>query len=116
MTRRRRCAWRCKSTFATQSAGVYENWLTRSRCKTTGKNSNSSKWTRNMASLVGKDIEGTTMRRLIPDEHYHNREQFPAAELAKYYGKEVAWSLDGSRIVASGDDPPQVCAAVKDAG
>ena len=52
----------------------------------------------------------------FPEQHYHNRELFPAAELAKYYGKEVAWSLDGSRIVASGDDPQEVCAAVQQAG
>ena len=52
----------------------------------------------------------------VPEEHYRNREQFPEAELAKYFGKEVAWSLDGKRIVASGDEPLQVCAAVMQAG
>jgi hypothetical protein len=62
-----------------------------------------------------KGIEGMAMK-LVPEEHYRNREQFPATELAKYYGKEVAWSLDGLQIVASGDDPLQVCAAVKKAG
>jgi hypothetical protein len=52
----------------------------------------------------------------VPADHYRNRTQFPTAELAKYYGKEVAWSLDGTRIVASGDDPRVVCAAVQHAG
>jgi hypothetical protein len=52
----------------------------------------------------------------VPENHYRNRTQFPEAELAKYYGKEVAWSLDGTRIVASGDDPRQVCIAVGQAG
>ncbi len=52
----------------------------------------------------------------VPEDHYRNRAQFPAAELAKYYGKEVAWLLDGKQIVASGDDPQQVCAAVQQAG
>lgn len=52
----------------------------------------------------------------VPEDHYRNRAQFPANELAKYYGKEVAWSLDGSRIIASGDDPQQVCAAVQRSG
>ena len=54
--------------------------------------------------------------KFIPEEHYRSRAQFPQAELAKFYGKEVAWSLDGTRIVASGDDPRQVCAAVQHAG
>lgn len=52
----------------------------------------------------------------IPEQHYRNREQFPASELAKYYGKEVAWNLDGTRIVGSGDDPREVCAAVQRTG
>ena len=52
----------------------------------------------------------------IPEEHYRNRARFSEQELALYYGKEVAWSLDGTRIVASGDDPRQVCAAVQQAG
>ena len=52
----------------------------------------------------------------VPEVHYNNRSQFPTAELANYYGKEVAWSLDGTRIVASGDDPRDVCAAVQQAG
>jgi hypothetical protein len=52
----------------------------------------------------------------VPEEHYRNRSRFPAAELASFYGKEVAWSLDGTRIIASGDDPRQVCAAVQQSG
>ncbi len=52
----------------------------------------------------------------VPEEHYRNRAQFPEQELAKYYGKEVAWTLDGTRIVASGDDARQVCTAVQQAG
>jgi hypothetical protein len=52
----------------------------------------------------------------IPEDHYRSRAQFPTVELAKFYGKEVAWSLDGTRIIASGDDPRAVCAAVQQAG
>jgi hypothetical protein len=52
----------------------------------------------------------------VPEDHYRNRSQFPTTELAKYYGKEVAWSLDGTHIVASGDDPRIVCAEVQQAG
>jgi hypothetical protein len=51
-----------------------------------------------------------------PNEHYRNRGLFPAHELEKYFGKEVAWSLDGTRIVASGDDTAAVGAAVLKAG
>jgi hypothetical protein len=33
-----------------------------------------------------------------------NRQKFPAAELAKYAGHYVAWSPDGTSILASGDN------------
>jgi hypothetical protein len=33
-----------------------------------------------------------------------NRETFPDEQLEPYWGKQVAWSGDGMRIVASGDD------------
>ena len=52
----------------------------------------------------------------ILDEHIRNRNQFPEKELAKYYGKQVAWSLDGKSIVASADDGADVCAAILKAG
>jgi hypothetical protein len=40
-----------------------------------------------------------------PDlSHYEeNRSKFPQEELAKYWGKHVAFSPDGTRIVASAD-------------
>ncbi|HTU17386.1 MAG TPA: DUF5678 domain-containing protein [Gemmataceae bacterium] len=44
--------------------------------------------------------------RLEPPDlsHYEeNRSKFPLDELAKYAGKFVAFSPDGTRIVASGD-------------
>ena len=37
-----------------------------------------------------------------PQVHTRNRNRFPEAELAKYYGKCVAWSFDGTQILASG--------------
>jgi hypothetical protein len=37
-----------------------------------------------------------------------NRNKFPPNELLKYAGKCVAWSLDGTRILASGDDYDEV--------
>jgi hypothetical protein len=36
-------------------------------------------------------------------EYEKNRSNFPLEELAKYGGKFIAFSLDGARIVASGD-------------
>lgn len=48
--------------------------------------------------------------------YMENRRHFPDEELAKYAGKYVAWSPDGTRIVASDDDPQQVVAAIKEAG
>ncbi len=45
-----------------------------------------------------------------------NRQQFPSTELAKYAGKYIAWSPDGTRILASDDDLAKVAAAVEDLG
>jgi hypothetical protein len=45
-----------------------------------------------------------------------NRQQFPLDQLAKYAGKSIAWSPDGTRILASDDDLGKVAAAVEDQG
>lgn len=45
-----------------------------------------------------------------------NRNAFPQEELAKYYGKHVAWSLDGKQILVSGNDDGEVIERVKAAG
>lgn len=45
-----------------------------------------------------------------------NRAQFPPEELAKHAGKYVAWSPDGTRIVASDEDPIRLDAAIPAAG
>jgi hypothetical protein len=51
------------------------------------------------------------------DEHYYeNRRNFPPEELAKYYGRHVAYSWDGSSIVANGDSYEEVQEKVKAAG
>ncbi|HXG10297.1 MAG TPA: DUF5678 domain-containing protein [Gemmataceae bacterium] len=50
------------------------------------------------------------------DDHYRNRNALPEEELKKYYGKHVAWSLDGTRIVASGEDDFEVFKAIEAAG
>jgi glucose/arabinose dehydrogenase len=57
-------------------------------------------------------------RREPPDlSHYEeNRSKFPLQELAKYWGKHVAFSPDGTRIVASGDTEVELDDALDAAG
>ncbi len=45
-----------------------------------------------------------------------NRNLFAPEDLARLVGKHVAWSPDGTQIVACDDDPLKVVAAVKAAG
>jgi hypothetical protein len=47
---------------------------------------------------------------------FENREKFPPEELAKYEGQYVAWSWDGTRIVASGADEEEVFKKLDAAG
>ena len=61
----------------------------------------------------------TKSERLEPPDLSHfeeNRSRFPLDELAKYGGKHVAFSPDGSRIVASGDTEEELDAALEAAG
>jgi hypothetical protein len=53
---------------------------------------------------------------MIWEEHVKNRNEFPQEQLQQYYGKHVAWNVEGTRIVASGDDDLQVFQAVKAVG
>ena len=57
-------------------------------------------------------------RREPPDlSHFHeNWHKFPQEELTKYWGKQVAVTPDGTRIVVSGDTFEEVCAALDAAG
>jgi hypothetical protein len=41
-------------------------------------------------------------------EYFKNRQNFPLDELAKYAGQHIAWSWDGSQILASGADEEEV--------
>ncbi len=45
-----------------------------------------------------------------------NRHQFPPQELEKYAGKYVAWSSDGTKIIASEENLLRLDAAVIAAG
>jgi hypothetical protein len=53
---------------------------------------------------------------MIWEEHVKNRNEFPQEQLQQYYGKHVAWNVEGTRIVASGDDDLQVFQAVEAVG
>jgi hypothetical protein len=50
------------------------------------------------------------------EQFIKNRNAFPADELNRYAGEHVAWSPDGTGILASNRDPLKVLAAVKDLG
>ena len=45
-----------------------------------------------------------------------NRQLFPSKELAKYAGQYVAWSPDGTRILACNEDELRLATAVRAAG
>jgi hypothetical protein len=45
-----------------------------------------------------------------------NRSQFPPEELAKYAGQYVAWSPNGTTILASDEDEVRLDATIDDAG
>lgn len=51
-----------------------------------------------------------------PQQVLTNRAQFSAEELAKYAGKYVAWSSDGTRILASDDDEQHLDATLRATG
>jgi len=54
---------------------------------------------------------GEAVKRDIPSIepcYFENRRNFPPEELLKFAGKHVAWSLDGARILASGDTMEEV--------
>jgi hypothetical protein len=57
--------------------------------------------------------------RLEPPDlsHYEeNRRKFPLEELARYAGKHIAFSPDGTRIVASGATEEELEVALQAAG
>jgi hypothetical protein len=51
-----------------------------------------------------------------PPEHGENRRKFPPQELARYAGRFIAWSWDGTHILASGNSIEEVEAALKAEG
>ena len=48
--------------------------------------------------------------------YHENRRNFPPDQLAPYYGKYVAWSIDGRRIVASAKSYEQLEKRLRAAG
>ena len=63
-------------------------------------------------------MSATNRRVEPPDLTYYeeNIRRFPQEELAKYGGKHIAWSPDGTRIVASGYGWEGLLQALDDAG
>ena len=53
---------------------------------------------------------------MLGSKHIENRNEFPVEELLKYEGKYVAWSLDGTRILAGDKDPLRLDASLTAAG
>jgi len=53
---------------------------------------------------------------LVDDCFDANQRNFPETELAKYYGKQVAWSRDGTSIVASGSTLEDLLAEINKRG
>jgi hypothetical protein len=49
-------------------------------------------------------------------EFIRNRRDFPLAELAKHRGEWVAWSPDGSRLVATSRNPDALDDLIRAAG
>ena len=49
-------------------------------------------------------------------EFRKNRAAFPRAELAKHRGEWVAWSPDGTRLVATSRDPEAIDDLIRAAG
>ena len=45
-----------------------------------------------------------------------NQRRFPAEELSRYQGQHIAWSWDGSRILASDPDRRTLDQKLRDAG
>jgi hypothetical protein len=60
----------------------------------------------------------TQQRLPYPDlsKYQENRRNFPPEELAKYAGKFVAFSPDGTRVVASGADREELWQKLEAAG
>ncbi len=54
---------------------------------------------------MSKNVPNVTIDVLL---FRRNRDQFPDEQLEPYWGKQVAWSANGTRIVASGDDVNQL--------
>ena len=45
-----------------------------------------------------------------------NAFDFPYEELVKFAGKQIAWNLEGTKILASGEDYPQLFQALDEQG
>jgi hypothetical protein len=76
------------------------------------------RWRVSARPTRGPEYDGREKKGEPPDLHLYavNRRRFPAEQLAPYYGKFVAWSPDGTRIVASGKQREDVWKQLEAAG
>jgi hypothetical protein len=65
---------------------------------------------------ISVSCEGFTMPRHSASHVTENMNNFPFEELEKYGDMWVAWTPDGTRIIAGADDIPALEPAVKAAG
>jgi hypothetical protein len=49
-------------------------------------------------------------------DFFENQDKFPPEELLKYGGQHVAWSWDGTRILASAEDDAGLDQKLREAG
>jgi hypothetical protein len=62
-----------------------------------------------VALKIGRQEDGV----MDMQQYVKNRHQFRHEELERHAGRYVAWSPDGTQIIASDEDPGQVVDAVK---
>ena len=61
-------------------------------------------------------IKAVKKQLMNMQEYLKNRAAFPLEELAKHRGEWVAWSLDGTRLVAASRDPDALDDLIRAAG
>lgn len=65
------------------------------------------------------NLNGTPQPRddnWIPKCFFENRQKFPPEQLLQYAGKHIAWSWDGTKIVASAEELPELYLRLEEAG
>ena len=63
-----------------------------------------------------RDSESAWRSAMNLEQYAKNRNAFPVEKLSRYAGQHIAWSPDGTQILASDPDPLKVLAAVRGLG